>query len=67
MSDAQERFIGVRPNGTVCGPCMDSYEDTMMALIMGYKRTTGDMAANEQTIKDLGYRVSKCLVTLVEG
>jgi hypothetical protein len=66
----QEMFIAVRPDGTMCGPCMDDYEMVKASLDIGLNRVRkrsgkmgGPIFAEGQSWEEMGYRIIKCLVT----
>ena len=62
------RYIGFR-NDNVTGPCVETKEECILSLVVGYKRTTGNMKLKWDAwnfLKKNGYSVKKCKVIPIE-
>lgn len=65
MKKKQIKYIAVKPDGSICGPCGDTREFVQKSLIIGFSRVTGETIIWEE-IERLGYSVRKCKIKLID-
>jgi len=73
---SQQKYVAIKPDGSICGPIGDSKEFVKEALIIGYRRTMIDKGLirhhhtlNEvlwKEIVDLGYTIKLASIELIE-
>lgn len=69
-TEPQKMYIAVRPDGTMCGPCMDTKSATEEALDIAWiriKNVVGDrdgfLGHDKHPWEQYGYSVIPCIVT----
>ncbi len=67
-----EKWVAVRPDGTICGPVGEDAEFVKIALIIGLKKVTGCPRHNTMKddefwddIKATGYTIQKAEIVLI--
>lgn len=67
---SQEKYVAVRPNGSICGPTGEDYEFVKHSLITGYLRTNPTFVGGEEEvwkkIVNLGYQIKRASITILE-
>jgi hypothetical protein len=61
------RWIGVNPKGVIVGPCLKTREETIYALVFGFRRAGNQLNPSTvdrdwEIIKACGYNVAKCRI-----
>ena len=63
MMKEQVKFVAVRPNGTICGPMGDTWDEVKIALQIGHRRAGGD--GNWDTISKQGYSIRQARIGVI--
>jgi hypothetical protein len=63
-------FVGVRPDGTIMGPCGKDRDYVEQCMVVGYSRASGKCFENDDQlwaeVKRLGYSVRECKIVLIQ-
>ena len=63
--ELEEKFVAVRPDGSICGPIGDTAEFVMKSFVIGASRVHG-YGVKWETIEKLGYSVRKAEISLID-
>jgi hypothetical protein len=64
---SEEKWVAVRPDGTVCGPIGDDAEFVWASLVIGYQRNVHGLSKDwaRRALREIGYKVRRARIELI--